>query len=163
MRPFEQRGREDAAVALARGDGLDVLDHRAVIGHRVGVGHGANTGHTALGSRTGLALDRALVLVAGLTKMHVHINETGDEILARQLDDLAGIGGEVLPYLDDALAINLDIHDAVETVGGIDDVGTLSRKAIISTSKKQIQSSHADADARIHLVENHERSGWSAI
>ena len=82
-----------AAVALGGGDGLDVLDHDAVVGDGVGVGHGAHAGEATLGGSGGLGLDVALGLEAGLTQVDVHIHQAGNEVytsvkLDRRVDDV---------------------------------------------------------------------------
>ena len=70
--------RVNAAMAGFGGASFDIGDNGAVIGNGVGVGHGADAGETARGRSSRLGLDVTLVLKAGLAKVHVHIDETGD-------------------------------------------------------------------------------------
>ena len=117
-----------AAVALGGGDGLDVLDHDAVVGDGVGVGHGAHAGEATLGGSGGLGLDVALGLEAGLTQVDVHIHQAGDEVLAGKVADLGSLDGEILADLGDLIAVNQDVNDTVKLDGRVDDVGILKKQ-----------------------------------
>ena len=120
--------RIDAAVADLGSTGLDELHDGAVIGDGIGVGHGAHAGKAALGSCAGTALDVLFDLVAGLAQMHVHIHQTGDEVLAGKVADLGSLDGEILADLGDLVAVNQDVNDTVKLDGRVDDVGILKKQ-----------------------------------
>ena len=117
-----------AAVALGGGDGLDVLDHHAVIGHGIGVGHGAHAGEATLGGSGGLGLDVALGLETGLAQVHVHVDQAGHEVLAGQVDDLGALAGKALAHSGDHIALDEDVHHAIKVDGGVDDVRVLKKQ-----------------------------------
>ena len=117
-----------AAVALGGGDGLDVLDHDAVVGDGVGVGHGAHAGEATLGGSGGLGLDVALGLEAGLTQVDVHIHQAGNEVLAGQVDDLGALVAEVLADGGDLVVLDEDVYTSVKLDRRVDDVGILKKQ-----------------------------------
>lgn len=117
-----------AAVALGGGDGLDVLDHDAVVGHGLGVGHGAHAGEATVRGSGGLGLDVALGLKAGLAQMHVHVHQTGDEIPAGKIDDFGSIAREVLADSGDLVALDEHVYTSVKLDGRVDDVGILKKQ-----------------------------------
>ena len=120
--------RIDAAVTDLGSTGLDELHDGAVIGDGIGVGHGAHAGKAALGSSAGAALDVLFDLVAGLTKVNVHIHQAGDEVLAGKVADLGSLDGEILADLGDLIAVNQDVNDTVKLDGRVDDVGILKKQ-----------------------------------
>ena len=119
---------EHAAMANGGSTRLDVLDNRAVIGHGIGVGHGANAGETALGGSTGAALDVLLVLITGLTEMNMHVNETGNEILARHIEDGGVTRLEVGCDSGDLIALDQNIADLIKAGSRIDHMCRFKQK-----------------------------------
>ena len=120
--------RIDAAVADLGSAGLNELHDGAVIGDGIGVGHGAHAGEAALGSSAGATLDVLFDLVARLAQVHVHIHQTGDEILAGKVADLGSLGGEVLADLGDLVTVDQDVDDTIKLDRRIDDVGILKKQ-----------------------------------
>ena len=120
--------RVHVAMALAGGNGLHVFDHGAVIGHRIGVGHRADAGEAALHSGAGFALDGALVLVAGLAQMHMHVHEAGNEILTSKIDNLAAVICKIDVHFGDLIALDFHIkaHRCVDL--GIDNISVLKQQ-----------------------------------
>ena len=107
------------------------------------------------GSCAGAALDVLFDLVAGLAKVNVHIHQAGDEVLCRK-----GRGprfpstARFSPTSAHLIAVNQDVNDTVKLDGRVDDVGILRSKAIIGTSKQQIQDRHTHADTGVDLLQD---------
>jgi len=106
-----------------------VADLGAGVGHGVGVGHRGDVGEAAVGRRTAARLDGLLVLEAGVAEVHVHVDETRDEVLAGRVDDL-GVRRrlEADADLDDVLVVDEHVTDVVKTHLRVDDVGTPKQK-----------------------------------
>ena len=124
----ERADRAHVAEAGVAGAVDLVADLGAGVGHRIGVGHRGHVGEAAVGRGAGAGLDGLLVLEAGVAEVHVHVHETGNEVLAGGVDDL-GIGGrlEALPHARDLLAVDEHVADVVEAHLGIDDMGRLKQ------------------------------------
>ncbi len=56
--------------------------------------------------------------------------------------------------LGDLVTVDQDVDDTVKLDGRIDDVGIPRSKAIIGTSKQQIQDSHTHADTGVDLLQD---------
>ncbi len=133
-----------ALALLAAGQGTDgahvakaglagavdlVADFGTGIGDGVGVGHGGHVGEAAVGRGAAAGLDGLLVLEAGVPKVDVHVHQARDQVLAGAVDDLGALGGgEVGANGTDLLAVDNNVHDAVEVDLGVDDVGALKQK-----------------------------------
>ena len=118
-----------AAVALGGGDGLDVLDHDAVVGHGSWCWAWSHTPvKHPCAAAGGLGLDVALGLKAGLAQMHVHVHQTGDEIPAGKIDDFGSIAREVLADSGDLVALDEHVYTSVKLDGRVDDVGILKKQ-----------------------------------
>ena len=98
------------------------------IGHGVGIGHRSHVGKAAMGRGARSGLDGLFVLVAGIPEMHVHIDETRNEILSRTVDDFGTLGHVKLRCdLRDLLALNEDIDDLVKADLRVDRMGSLNQ------------------------------------
>ena len=100
----------------------DILHLGGVVRHGAGVGHGNDRGETAGGGSHGTGADRFRIHFAGLAQMHMHVDETGGDHFAGQIQFFrfhALHGGFVH---QDAV---FDIHIAhfVDVVDGVDDPG----------------------------------------
>ena len=84
----------------------------------------------------------------------MHIHQAGDEILAGKVADLGSLGGEVLADLGDLVTVDQDVDDTVKLDGRIETWAFLRSKAIIGTSKQQIQDSHTHADTGVDLLQD---------
>ena len=86
--------------------------------------------------------------------MHVHIHQAGDEILAGKVADLGSLGGEVLAT---SAILSPSIRTSTTPSSSTDGSTTwafLRSKAIIGTSKQQIQDSHTHADTGVDLLQD---------
>ena len=118
-------------MAVARSPGTVVLIANLGTGvsDGIGVGHRGNIGEATVNGSAGTGLDGLLVLIARIAEVDVHVDEAGDKVLALGVDDLGALGGlDGLGDLDDLLAIDQDVANAVDVDLGIDDVSSLKQK-----------------------------------
>ena len=125
----ERADRADVAEP-GRATAVDlVADAGARVGHGVGVRHGRYVREAAVrrGARAGL--DGLLVLEAGVAEVHVHVDEAGNQVLARGIDDLGALRGlQVMAHLDDLLSVEKDVDYLVESDLRVDGVCALKQK-----------------------------------
>ena len=112
-------------------DGLAAVDLVADLGARVGdgggVGHRRDVCEAAVRRRAGTGLDGLLVLETGVAEVNVHVEQAGYQVLARAVDDLGAVAGQVMARLGDLVALDEDVEDLVEAELRIDDVCTFDQ------------------------------------
>ena len=122
--------RVDAHAAFAARFVEDVVGDRAVVVDGLRVGHRAHGGEATGRGRARTGRDGLLVLVAGLAQVDVHVDESRTDDFARRVDDLPALGRrELRPDARDRAALDEDVGDRVDLVGGIDDTPVADQEA----------------------------------
>ena len=89
-----------------------------------------------MGSGARAARDVFFELIAGFAQMHMHVDKTGHEYLARKVFHLGAFGGNALAHLGDFAIFDQHVAHAVELNLGIDNAGVLKQHCHYSAPPK---------------------------
>ena len=105
----------DAALPYLLGHALHIFQREGVVDGGSGVGHAGDGGEAPMGGRAGAARDVLLLLLAGISQMHVDVHQPGDDHLAGKVA-LLGVGGlQSCAHRADRAVLHQDVDDFVET------------------------------------------------
>ena len=125
--PRDRRDGQDIGQAGPAGLGQDPLGDLPPVVDGAGVGHGADRGEAAADGRPDAGEDRLLGLVARLSQVDVHVDESGDD------DQAAGVDRPVRDRIDggadrgDTAAVDEHVEEGVEPLRRIDDAAAAEK------------------------------------
>ena len=132
LAPLSARQRADGAHVAEVGGTRTVdlvADAGPRVSHGIRVGHRRHVGEASVDCGAAAGLDGLLVLEAWVAEVDVHVDEAGNEVLARGVDDLDAIGGrQPRAHLDDVASLHEDVGHAVQADLWIHGMGALKQK-----------------------------------
>ena len=92
-----------------------IANLRSGVRYRIGVRHGSDIGKTTVNRRPRTRLDGLFIFKSRVSKMHVHINKTRHQILARSIND-AGVfwRRKVFSNLSNLSVFNQNVTDIIK-------------------------------------------------
>ena len=123
-----------------------VFKRPPVGGGRRGIGHLHYAGHTAAYRRPRFGGQRALVREAGLAKMHLVVDQAGEQVASVQIDDLPARPGAHL-RLDPADAVTLDENVNFPDFALVDQPGVDQKEFVASHHSHPANASVAETSS----------------